>query len=274
MRPTRRSLTFLVAALFTSTITLSAAPDQDRDAVVKLVSQIQKADYEADRGALHRLSGELTPLANNKDLASRVYYWRGFALWRSALNGFNGSADKNEVHQDLILAVEAFDRSVTADPAFVDSRIGIASCLGLLAYSLESDSPERQEHIARMRLVTTEARAAAPDNPRLLWILGPVYWNIPVASGGGQDKAIATYTKGLETIRGQRPASDSLEPSWGEPELLMALAWSYLNQATPDLNAAELNATSALQIVPNWHYVRDILMAQIREAKAKQAGKS
>ncbi len=32
---------------------------------------------------------------------------------------------------------------------------------------------------------------------------------------------------------------DPLEPSWGEPELLMSLAWSHLNGNTPDLDAAE-----------------------------------
>jgi hypothetical protein len=52
----------------------------------------------------------------------------------------------------------------------------------------------------------------------------------------------------------------------------MSLAWSNLNSATPDLRAAEQNAQSALALVPYWHYVRDILMQQIREAKAKQNG--
>jgi hypothetical protein len=60
-----------------------------------------------------------------------------------------------------------------------------------------------------------------------------------------------------------------LEPSWGEPEVLMSLAWSNLNRATPDLTAAENYAKAALQIVPYWHYVRDTLMQQIRDAKIK-----
>ena len=38
---------------------------------------------------------------------------------------------------------------------------------------------------------------------------------------------------------------------------------------TPDLVAADRYARSALELVPYWHYVRDILLAQIREAKAK-----
>ena len=49
----------------------------------------------------------------------------------------------------------------------------------------------------------------------------------------------------------------------------MSLAWSNLNRATPDLTAAENYAKAALQIVPYWHYVRDTLMQQIRDAKIK-----
>jgi hypothetical protein len=50
----------------------------------------------------------------------------------------------------------------------------------------------------------------------------------------------------------------------------MTLAWAYSNRATPDIATAESNAMAALALVPNWHYVRDILLPQIR-AKATPA---
>ena len=130
-----------------------------------------------------------------------------------------------------------------------------------------------QEFGAQASPLLKEARAADPDNPRLLWVLGPILWQTPPERGGGQDKAIATYDKGLEVIRKQKKPSDPLEPSWGEPELLMSLAWSNLNKTVPDLDAAERNARAALELVPYWHYTRDILMAKIREARTKQETK-
>jgi hypothetical protein len=57
-------------------------------------------------------------------------------------------------------------------------------------------------------------------------------------------------------------------PSWGEPELLMSLAWSSLNKTTPDVAAAQKYATEALAIVLYWHYVRDILLPQIRARRS------
>ena len=90
----------------------------------------------------------------------------------------------------------------------------------------------------------------------------------PVERGGGQAKAFETYRRALEIARREKGTGpDPLEPSWGEPELLMSLAWSHLNGANRDLPAAESSAQAALAIVPNWHYVRDILLPQIRAAK-------
>jgi len=248
----------------------------EREAVVKIVAQIQKADYEGDRSTLQRLYGELTPFTGNKEFASREFYWRGFALWRKAINGFNENVDKKDLEHDLQQAAEEFDNSASADPAFADSKIALGSCFGLLAYAVgKKDAAEQQALLAKSKQAITDARAAAPNNPRLLWVLGPVYWNIPPDRGGGQARAIEAYEKGLETIRSHKNATtDPLDPSWGEPELLMSLAWSNLNRATADLDAAEQNAGSALALVPYWHYVRDILVPQIQAAKAKQSGKS
>ena len=119
-------------------------------------------------------------------------------------------------------------------------------------------------------MLLKDAKTAAPDNPRLLWVVGPNQWSTPPERGGGQDKAIATYKKGLDAIREHKESIiDPLEPTWGEPELLMSLAWSNLNRTAPDLEAAEEYAQAALKQVPYWHYVRDILMPQIRTAQAK-----
>jgi hypothetical protein len=239
--------------------------------VVKIVAQIQKADYAGDRAALQRLYAELAPFVADEKIGSRVRYWRGFALWRRAINGFNDSADPKDLEHDLTEAIVDFKEASAKDPAFVDAKIGTISCLGNLAYLARGDASRVQELIAQSSALVKEAKTAAPENPRLLWVLGPIYWNIPPERGGGQDKAIEGYQKGLEATHQQKGTkSDPLEPSWGEPELLMSLAWSNLNRTTPDLNAAERQARSALALVPYWHYVRDILLPQIQAAKPKQ----
>ena len=249
---------------------VKSSPETSRDSIIRIVTQIQRADYEGDRAALKRLHDMLTPIPEDNNLASRVLYWRGFALWRRAANGFNDTNDTKEIGEDLEQAVNEFNDALAKDPGFVDAEGGAASCLNSLIFLNRKDPARVRELAAKAGPLIKQAEAAAPDNPRLLWVLGSIRWYVPPERGGGQDKALAAQQRGLEVIREHKEnSSDPLDPTWGEPELLMSLAWSNLNRSTPDLNAAEHDAQAALKLVPYWHYVRDILMPQIRAAQAK-----
>jgi hypothetical protein len=245
-----------------------------RKAAVSIVIKIQRADYEGDRTALNKLYDELVPFVDQPEFASRVRYWRGFAKWRRAINGFNETPTPTDLAQDLTAGESEFDAAIQRDPSFVDAKVGAASCILFRqfaegTFSKIRDFEKMKEIMAPASQLLRDARAAAPENPRLLWVIGPNEWSTPPANIG-QAKAMDTYERGLKAARAQKSdAGDPLEPSWGEPELLMSLAWSNLNRATPDLNAADNYAKAALQLVPYWHYVRDILMQQIRDAKSK-----
>jgi len=78
-------------------------------------------------------------------------------------------------------------------------------------------------------------------------------------------KKVTTEPRELSKVALETLATDP------NSELLMSLAWSNLNRTTPDLTAAEQYAEAALKLVPYWHYLRDILMPQIRAAQAKAA---
>jgi hypothetical protein len=267
----RSVVCFFIAALISVGAESGAddkqSADSGRGPVIRIVEQIRKADYEGDRAALQRLHHELKPPAADKTLASHVLYWRGFALWRRAINGFNESPTPNDLEDDLNGAITDFKDAISEDPENVEPKIGEISCLGYLMYVNRVDRTRLQEFAQQVVPLLKETQAAAPDNPRLLWVMGPMRWSSPPERGGGQDKAFELYNRGLEAIRKQKPNPDPLEPSWGEPELLMNLAWSNLNRSIPDLKAADEDAHAALQIVPYWHYVRDILIPQIQAAK-------
>jgi hypothetical protein len=255
----------IIAAL--TALAVAQAKERSRDGLVQLVVAIQRADYEGDRVALKRLHDQLEPFLGNKELVSRVEYWRGFTLWRRAFNGFNESVDPHELQADLEQALNDFDASSSADPKFVDAKIGAGSCLSNLMFLNRGDPTRIKELIAQANDVLKQAKTEAPDNPRLYWVLGPNVWYAPPERGGSQSAAIELYKKGLDLIDNGKPrSSDPLEPSWGEPELLMNLAWSNLHKSTPDPAAAQSYARSALKLVPYWHYVRDLLLPQINQA--------
>jgi hypothetical protein len=259
-----------VAAQALIALSFVMAPVQSaRETVISIVEKIQRADYEGDRAALRRLHDELASFAGDRELAPRVEYWRGFAMWRRALNGFNESVDRAELAADLTQCVADFRDAIAASPTFADAKGGAASCLvNHSVLLIRSDNARARELFIESSDLLKEALAAAPDNPRLLWVQGANQFYSPPDRGGGHDVAIATYERGLKLARAQKGhVTDPLEPTWGEPELLMNLAFANLNKAPRDVAAAERNAREALGLVPYWHYVRDILMAQIRKAK-------
>jgi uncharacterized glyoxalase superfamily protein PhnB len=245
----------------------TAAANDSTEKIAGIVAQIQHADYAGDQAAMQKGYDELTPFLENKQLASRIRYWRGFAQWRRAINGFNEKVDPKELVQQLNTALDEFKAAIELDPKFVDAKVGIISSLGFLLFADPQDEARKKERIAQILATEKEASTIAPDNPRLIWVRGPILWNSPPERGGGQDKAIQNYEHGLEICSKIKPNADSIEPSWGKPELTMSLAYAYLNKKSPDLKAAEHYARSALEIVPYWRYTRDILLPQILKKK-------
>ena len=62
------------------------------------------------------------------------------------------------------------------------------------------------------------------------------------------------------------PLERSSRSIMGQAGIAVNLAWSNLHNATPDPQAARAYAQSALQLVPYWHYVKDILVPEIQKA--------
>jgi hypothetical protein len=261
------SIALIFMALFFGAATRA---DEAREQAARIAVQIQQADYEGDRALMQRGYDDLTQFIEDEKLASRIRYWRGFAQWRRAINGFNDAVDPKELEHNLRTALDEFKIAMEKDPTFVDAKVGTISCLGFLAFMNRKDQTRAKELVGQILPLLKEAIESAPDNPRLNWVRGPIFWNTPPERGGGQDKAIENYQHGLQVCSKIKTSDDPLEPSWGTPELMMSLAYCYLNADSVDLNAAERYARNALEIVPYWHYVRDILLPQIVAAKAKQ----
>jgi hypothetical protein len=167
------------------------------------------------------------------------------------MNGFNESADPEELGEDLKQAANEFNEALRIDPGFVDAKVGAVSCLSNLIFPSQKNAARVQELAAQAVPLRKEAEAAEPENPRLPWVLGPICWYAPPERGSGRYNAMEMERKGLEAARKQNGmTSDPLEPSWGEPGLLSVLAWTNLHRTAPDLNVAEQYARSALELIP------------------------
>jgi hypothetical protein len=249
--------------------------NQTQTRAEQIVSAIIRADYEGDRAELDRLFAEaktVRPADGNRRQTAQLHYWRGFAKWRRAINGFNANADNADLERDLRAAMAEFEASRAADPAFSDAGVAMIGCLQNLTFIHRTDQATAGALVKQFGALFKELAQSDPHNPRLAWLSGG--GRMYMAQAGAPEErakmealAFETFRRGLDAARSQRRPASVLEPSWGEPELLMSLAWASLNQVKPDAAAAEKYANAALALVPNFHYVKNVLLPQIRAAK-------
>jgi len=252
-------------------------PPSSQDHLLRLVEQIRRADYAADRPALRELRGELATAPAGNAPRSLVLYWQGFALWRRAINGFNETPTPTDLDADALAASADFEAALREDPRLVDAQAALAACIGLRMFLHKTVDDEMRAMLERVKALLSEAQFLEAENPRLLWVRGPMEWFTPKGSpedmlDAHQARSIATYRRALEGLPGTlRSGPEPLRPTWGEPELHMSLGWAYSKKRVPDLAQAELHARKALELVPSWHYVRDILLPQIESARGTAA---
>lgn len=66
-------------------------------------------------------------------------------------------------------------------------------------------------------MLLAEARAKAPDNPRVTYLLGQNIFYTPAAFGGGPDKAIPLVEKSIELFKTYK-TDDPFAPKWGQEQ--------------------------------------------------------
>ncbi len=237
-----------------------------RDArFAELVAQVRSADYRGDRAALARLDillGEVVDPA----LTDYRDYWRGFARWRRAQNGFNETPTPADLAEDLDKAVVHFRASLERRPEWVEAKLALVGCFGNLVYLARDDAEKKKAILADLVPTYKWLDANGRDNPRALWIIGGMQFAAPPPYGGDLVKAAATLRRGVALAwreAASREGSPPWAPTWGGPENLMNLAYMYSHAANPDRALALAYAEGAATAVPEWHYVRDILVPQI-----------
>jgi catechol 2,3-dioxygenase-like lactoylglutathione lyase family enzyme len=268
--PTKVAFLWCAAAAPALPLTRSAA-GQDRSALIRLVTAVQDADYRGDLGRLRSIVGEMEPYTTHPSLAAAARYWRGFAHWRHALNSLNDGAPPDSVDHDFAAAIAEFRSALALDSSDVEAGIGLAAGLGNRAY-FNRRAPERASaFMNELRPLLQRIRLAAPDNPRMIFVASAGLFWTPEDRGGSREQAIAMIERGIRLTAALPPATDELEPSWGEAELHMLLGWFSLNLDPPEPVKALRHAETALALRPHWRYVRDNLLPQIRQRMPRRA---
>jgi len=237
------------------------------------VAAVLRADYRGEREELRRRAEALAAGAPGAHAAWRAY-WAGFAWWRRGMNGYNETPLPADVFTDFERCAEMERSALALDPSLEDARSALSGCLVGLSYLAVTQAPERRAALFQEAIDTVRAvEARAEGNPRSLWIVGGKLMSAPPGRGGDREQAAATYRRGLEAARAEAlgPPRPPWVPSWGAPELLMSLAFLHATGPAPDRALALAYADGALALVPDWHFVRDVLVPRIEKLPAGPA---
>ena len=259
-------MAFLAAMLLAApALVPPPAVHKEETRLAELASAVLSADYRGNRAELARLDAELGrldagPLSDYRD------YWRGFALWRRAMNGFNESPAPEDLDADLVKALDRFRSALARHPDWDEVKSAMVGCWGNRIYLAGHDAEKRKKLFEESGTFYKWVMAYDGDNPRVLWIKGGLQMVVPPASGGDWTKAAATLRKGVSGAWRESDATTPLPPwapKWGGPENLMNLAYLYSHGSTPDRATAMAYAEGAVTAAPEWHYARDVLLPQI-----------
>jgi hypothetical protein len=260
----------VIGLLLCAAATASPAPPRDSCRLDALAREVLAADYRGDRAELGRLDVELGKVPDGT-LAEYRDYWRGFARWRRAINGFNETPTPTDLSSDLETAVGHFRSSLARRPDWIEGKLALAGCWGNLLYLAGKDEAKRRALLDEAIPTFRWLMQNAGDNPRALWIKGGMEMSAPPPTGGDFVKAAATLEHGVASAWREatsEPEPPGWEPRWGGPENLMDLAYLYSHAPQKDRRAALAYAQGALTAVPSWHYVRDVLLPQIEHLEA------
>jgi hypothetical protein len=227
-----------------------------------LVPAVLAADHRGAREELKRLAVALER-PGDAGLEAYRHYWRGFAWWRRALNGFNETPLPEDLERDLRAGIDSFRASLGRRPEWVEARIGLVGCWSALLYVPAMDGPRRQAVLKEALPVVRELDEHGSSNPRALWLNGGSQFGAPPPRGGDLQKAAATFHRGLQAARDEPKGEPVWVPRWGGTENLMSLAYLYTHTAVANRPLALAYAEGALVAAPEWHYVRDVLWPQI-----------
>ena len=250
-------------------VVLGALPQQAADprgALVEMKARLMAADYGADLEGLRRLREELEPFFDDPEHGPVARYWAGFAHWRTAINEPNVTGGTEGVEAELRAALTQFEAAIVDAPDLVDAHAAIASATGWLQAIAagRGDVDAIRSYAGRAQRALARAKELAPESPRVLWVEGGIVFNTPAQFGSSQQTGMELYRRAIEAAD-HDAVHDSPLPDWGKPEAIMALAWSYVYGDAPNPHRAKELAEQALELEPEWFYVREILIPEIEE---------
>lgn len=228
---------------------------QAKNALADGVNHRKAGTIQQARATFERIAQADTEYA---DLA---HYYAGLAYRRL----MDITDDEKQSLQYADRSIEHLETAVELDDTFGEAYALLASQYGRKMaikpmYGMVL-GPKAEEAMA-------EAEEHAPNSPRVVFLQAQSDYFTPEQWGGDKERAVRNLRRSIELFESGSP-QDSLQPTWGHDE---AYTWLGITQMrTDDYRAAASSFRDALEVNPEFGWVKDVLLPKATEAMDSSA---
>ncbi len=252
--------TALAAAIFAAAPGVRA--QSSRAAIIEARGLAYDATFRNDQAGLRAAIAALEALPPDApDQAYAHYYlwWTHWSLIASQMQDNSMTAALESANRGLRyarLAVAARE----SDPEF---QAALANALIAVAIL---DKPQFMTIAPELAGVRKRALELGPKNPRVVIMDAGMIFNNPPERGGSQDRGLARWQEAMELFEAESNAKtiDPIVPRWGHALAQGWLATLYLRMTPPQKENARRAADAALRMRPDFWWVREQVLPQLR----------
>lgn len=218
------------------------------------------ANFRNDRTALRAGIRQALEFANNGPFRPIALYYAAWGEWTLAHSQLQAGEQADA--GTSLLACERYARRALAlapgDPEF------IVMLADALIWRIVANPQLMARTGPEVRQLRTKALALGPNNPRAVMMDAGLIFNAPPGSVGSHEEGLARWQHAIELFEREASVSrDDLRPDWG---LALSYGWVcdlYLAMRPKQVEAARAAAHKALELRPDFWYVREVVTPRI-----------
>ncbi len=221
------------------------------------------ANYRNDQTSLRAAITAMQPLTKGADVSADAHYYLSWSYWALAASQFQAKDASGALESGKLAAEHA--RAGLALRG-TDAELHTALANGLIVVGL-LDRAQFKEIFAEVMTVRAKALELDPANPRTVIMDAGIMFNTPDESGANMQRGLARWQEALKLFETESNVKmvDALAPRWGHALAYGWMATLYLRLTPPQKERAQKAADTALEMRPDFWWVRDQVLPQLRE---------
>jgi len=251
----------LLSLVFVASIAYPTRAQSGDSLLVSGKQMLQAGENASDLDAMYAARATFERALADTSSTAWGHYYIALADYRIADRLFAaGEQNKDAVSEHLKTAVEHLKEATRLDPQAAE------------AYSLLSSAYGRQIALNPVKSMVLGPRAGkaaqkalqlAPDNPRVMLSAAISAFNTPKMFGGSKEKGLQGFQRAAELFAREEP-TDPIQPTWGHSRTYAWLGLAYQDRG--ELESARTAFEKALEIDPDFGWVKDVLLPELEKA--------